>query len=105
MQKGEKEAVRCSSWDYGSFTRVHRGQVLSSSLAFCSHAFTGQHFCVSGHRSYFKRKQPACFPAQAGLAKLSPSNHSLGIYFCPPDFLRHFLGLLVCFLLGVMEQD
>lgn len=56
-------------------------------------------------QSYFKRKQLACFPAQVGLAKLSPSNHSLGIYFCPPDFPRHFLGLFFWFLLGVMEHD
>ena len=62
-------------------------------------------FCLSGHRRYFKRKQLACFPAKVGLAKLSPSNHSLGIYFCPPDFPRHFLGLFVWFLLGVMEHD
>lgn len=65
----------------------------------------GWHLCISGHWSYFKRKQPACFPARVGSAKLSPSNHSLGIYFCPPDFLRHFLGLFVWFLLGVMERD
>lgn len=80
--------------------------VLLSRLAdLCCSNPTGWCFCLSGHQSYFKRKQFACFPAQVGSAKLSPSNHSLGIYFCPPDFPRHFLGLFVWFLPGVMEHN
>lgn len=80
--------------------------VLFSHLAdLCHPSPMGWCFCFSVYDTYFKRKQLACFPAQVGSAELSPSNHSLGIYFCVADFPRHFLGLFVWFLLGVMEHD
>lgn len=82
-----------------------RAVLLSCLMDPCSPDPRRWHFCLSGHQCYFKGKQLACFPAQAGSAKFSPSNHSLGIYFCPPDFPSHFLGLFVWFLLGVMEHD
>lgn len=84
---------------------LSRPVLLSLLVDLCHPNPAGWCFCLSGHWSYFKRKQLACFPAQVGSAKLSPSNHSLGIYFCPPDFLRHFLRLFVWFLVGAMEHD
>lgn len=82
-----------------------RAVLLSCLMDPCSPDPLRWHFCLSGHQCYFKGKHLSCFQAQAGSAKLNPSNHSRGIYFCPPDFPSHFLGLFVWFLLGVMEHD